>query len=313
MNRKVHGLFVSRSYFTPSRYIIRYMVGARRPEANLRPPLIILIGCVLSFSAFAQEPAQVIHADADWRVSGHAPQSGERIKFGMELRSSATGELLLHCGRQGIIAYSCKNQSCAVQACSTQGQNVTAKMIEAKSAGINASSSALSGILDGVFYRRPRAPIIAASRAGGGPSDAVLLQDSKGIHWGPMISRVLEGRYCFRVSPLRSENKSQPATFNLAWDREADADAAVAVTGLTAGSYQIETGVPSGANCAVDPSTVPAWVLITSSSRFQHAAADWKEGQTGLANLQSGGLTLAAAESLRRLLLMSIENSLDSR
>jgi hypothetical protein len=151
---------------------------------------------------------------------------------------------------------------------------------------------------------------MAVSRAGGSPSDAVLLQDAKGVHWGPALIRVLEGRYCFRVTSLPAGNSAPTVrTFTIEWDRDVDAEGAVTVVGLTPGSYWLEKGKPSSTSCIVDQDATPAWVLITAATNFARANTDWKQGQSFLNSLE-GDLGLSASTTLRRALLSSIEDSL---
>jgi hypothetical protein len=281
-----------------------------RSSQTLLP--VLALGLLLCCGqTFAQDAAQVVHADPEWRTGGRAPQPGERIKLGTELRSSSSGDLLLNCGRQGLVSYSCRSQNCAVQACSTQStQGVVLRTVEPQAAGISASAAQLAAYFQGLFLRQPKTPVLAVSRAGGSPNDAILLQDAKGVHWGPALARILEGRYCFRLTTLTPGRTAAARNFTINWDRDVDAEGAIAVAGLAPGSYVLEKGMTSGNSCATDPDAAPAWVLITSSANFERASADWKQGQSKLNNLEASNLGPSVVATLRHALLASIEDSL---
>jgi hypothetical protein len=235
-----------------------------------------------------------------WTIGGRDLARTALLAEGAELTTNAGEPLLLECPGV-LIEYSCRQSPCKLLACDKTGSGIVARTIEVRRLLLD-----LSFDLSHLFTREARAPIIAAARAGGNPGDSVLLLDDRGVHWGPALTRVLEGRYCFRMAPLPA-NQRKPTTFALNWDRAVDPEAAVALSGVGPGLYSFEKG--RDGTCDADPDAVPAWVLISPAADFQRLNALWRNQAPKFAELEAAELELSTVRTLRRAVLSTLADS----
>ena len=171
------------------------------------------------------------------------------LKQGDPLTARNAGDLVLNCPGGIALTYSCRAETCRVNACTDSAP----PGVTIHRAGL------LRGFADGLtalFMREPKEPVIAAARAGGNPSDAVVLQREGGVHLGPALTRVLEGRYCFRLSSLPLGG-SPPTSVTLDWDRVVDADGVAKAPSLRPGLTRSKRVRPAPATI-VDPTRMSA-------------------------------------------------------
>ncbi len=191
--------------------------------------------------------------------------------------------LVIECPNGIIIAYNCPMDSCQYKVCrdksamDVKGASVSEAPTEIPMAIFRYLKKTLSDLVE---EKEPRY-VTAAARAGGSPTDALLLSDTRGVHWGPALHRVLEGKYCLILKHL---NKTQePKTFVIDWDASVDAEGAKHVPGLEPGGYTLEKG--TGEVCKADPDASPAWVVIAPAPAFNNLNADWSKTSAWLDQL----------------------------
>jgi hypothetical protein len=271
---------------------------------------LLLALCLLVQNGEAQNAqVRVLTAGPGWSADGRALQRGGIVPAGADLTGREASGLLLECP-SGWIAYSCRNGNCAVRACEMSGTGVEAKAVQIATAGLSVGISGLRAAADALFRREARDPIIAAARAGGNPGDAVVLQDDRGVHWGPALSRVLEGRYCFRVTPLPAA-AATATTFVLDWDRSRDRDGVAPVPGLAPGLYALQKGRgDNSAACEPDPDSTTAWVLVAPGADFERINTGWRNQTIAIAELEASGADAAVVRTIRHAVLSGLAESL---
>jgi hypothetical protein len=281
----------------------------------LIPSLLIVSFLAPTFRGQPAPPAiRVVNAEKGW-VAGSKPVArGDRLPANAELTALDTGDLTLDCGAPGWISYSCRSGRCRVQACSLNAPGLDIHRVDIRAAGF---LQVPADLLTALFTREPRTAVMAVTRSTGSPSDAILLQNAQGIHFGACLERVVEGQYCLRLSRL-PRNPSQPArVFTLDWDRAADAEGIVRGSALPAGTYLLEKGMPSGSSkssdCVADSEAQPSWVVIAPESGFARANQDWNSKQKAFDELERSGASAALLDTLRHALLASISDSVEAR
>ena len=213
--------------------------------------------------------AKVMKADAGWTVKSKTLLRGQQLPVSEPIVFTKTNPgkasaLLLDCPGEGIHFYACPSGSCRFTAC---GNNASAKLGNPVSAS-HGVRKRLSELLDD---REPHGYVTAAARATNIPNDALLLSDSRGIHWGPALRRVLEGRYCITLKRLGAQSK--PTSFTVNWDSSVDPEGVMPVLGLQPGGYSLEKGRHD--SCKTDADIPPAWIVITAQPQFGTLNADW--------------------------------------
>jgi len=202
-----------------------------------------------------------------------------------------------------------------VPVCTTKIDGVNILRSDPGGANTRAATSGVAesrGLLDTLFRRQPKDPVTLGVRSGGNPSDAVVLQDSRGVHWGPALNRVLEGSYCFRLSNLPASGTAR--VFTLMWDRSIEPEGLAAISGITPGLYAIDKGVPgSNTACAADPDGSTAWVLIAGAADFPRVSAAWKGNANWFSHLEQSGTGPSIVATVRHAVLASLADSLQSR
>ena len=239
--------------------------------------LALLIHSAITVGLQAQP--KVISADDGWTADA------KKLTRGRELPASAivvfakpsTGKasaLVLDCPGEGIHFYSCPTGSCKPSICGEKADGVLKLSAESGHGPLKRISTLFE-------EREPRNYVTAAARAGGSPTDALLLSDSRGIHWGPALRRVLEGRYCLILNHLGKQQAAK--TFIINWDSALDPQGITAASGLAPGGYGLEKGL--GEVCKADPESVSSWVVIAPESEFKELSADWSRTLVSLDKL----------------------------
>ena len=272
----------------------------------------LLAATFIESGAAQQTPGAVVLSAAPrgWTINGKP--IGATINPGDEVVARGAGELELSCLKPDrlLLVYSCRSQTCRVRACELAGEGIEVR----KPIRLAGSLPWLPDSLERLFFRRPNPPpVIAAARAGGNPSDAVLLQDARGVHWGAALTRILEGRVCFRLMPL-PESSNRALTFAFDWDRAVDAEGISSVPAVAPGLYTLEKGVAgAGGACQRDPEAVPAWVLVVQGADFARLNPEWQQRLTSIDDLERAGATLAAVTTIRQAALADLARSFPPR
>lgn len=245
-----------------------------------------------------------------WKSGAKDLNPKDPVTRGSDVSGPAGGELTLKCSDTRYYSYSCSKE-CTFKACEEHvtGVGVTPINLGQHTEG---KTGFLEGLFAALFVRAPVLPVVAASRAGGNPNDAVVLQRGAEIHWGPALRRVVEGAYCFQLKRLPSSGEIR--TFSLAWDRSTDAEGIVQLPNLKPGTYELAKGSagPDGA-CRLDADGVPAWVVLAAERDFSRAIADWNSYRDSLAELEKAGATPTLLLAVRRAVLSGIADSLEVR
>ncbi len=246
-----------------------------------------------------QAQPKVISADDGWTADS------KKLIRGRELPASAivtfkkptngkASALVLDCPGEGIHFYSCPTGSCKPSICGDKADGVL-KLSEESAHGPMKRISAL------FEEREPKNYVTAAARAGGSPTDALLLSDSRGIHWGPALRRILEGHYCLIVQHLGKQQAAK--TFLINWDSAVDPQGITPASGLAPGGYRLEKGAVE--NCRADPESVPAWVVIAPEGEFKKLNGDWSRTVTSLDKLSEVS-TLSTVAAARHAFMASM-------
>lgn len=245
-----------------------------------------------------------------WKSGADPVAASKQVPAGTNLSGPPGGDVIVKCGPDLYYSYSCSKE-CRVPLCKEQVDGVAVHRIS-----LHQHTEGKTGFLDGLFaalfVRTPALPVGSATRAGGNPNDAVILQRGAEIHWGPALRRVLEGTYCFQLRrlPLSSEVRS----FTLAWDRSVDAEGIAPLPGLKPGTYELSKGdAATDGSCRLDADGFPAWVVVVPEAEFARANADWKSYSDSLADLEKTGATASLVMAVRRAALSGLADSLEGK
>jgi hypothetical protein len=245
-----------------------------------------------------------------WKSGADPVGAPKQVPAGTNLSGPAGGDLIVKCGPDLYYSYSCSKE-CKVPLCQEHVDGVGVHPIN-----LHQHTEGKTGFLDGLFaalfVRAPVLPVVAASRAGGNPNDAVILQRGAEIHWGPALRRVVEDTYCFQLKRLPSSGEVRD--FSLAWDSSKDAEGIARLPNLKPGAYELAKG-SAGANgaCRLDEDGLPAWVVLATESEFARANTDWKGYRDSLADLEKAGAAPSLLLAVRRAALSGIADSVEGR
>lgn len=281
-----------------------------------RRGLLVALTCLAALqSAAAQNaPVRVIAVDnVSTRRGGETPiplRPNDTVADRAALVAGRGGDLLLACIEKSW-RYTCVSTSCEAIACSPDtsgGMRVREWSFPPTPSVRVGEPNLIDGLWARLLKRTPRGVVVAAARGLGDPIDAVLLQDSRGVHWAPALSGVLEGSLCLRVERVPvSGSSSSVAT--LQWDRRPDS-AISANPRLSRGLYAVVKGTPAGdGSCQVDGNADPAWVLIVSGDEFPRLSREWAVHEAGVAELENNGAAPVILATIRRLVLASLDES----
>jgi hypothetical protein len=248
--------------------------------------IVLLVACPV----FAQN-AQVV-GGTTWKLNGGPLASGQNVALKSEIKGSKASDLVLSCGDEGWYAYSCRNDSCNVSACQ-KPDNADVERRRVDPEGWAKPKPGLRNMLAS-FLSRESGNVTLGVRGGGNLNDAVLQQSGAKVAWGPALTRLLEGDYCFRAKTL-SKGGGEPLVFTMKWDRTGDG--AVEVPGLRAGLYTLERGTSNASGgCQIDdPDAAKAWVLIASEADFSRLHGLWDSYAPGLNDLAESTSTEISA------------------
>lgn len=276
--------------------------------------VLTVVFCGTAITSFEQRSSGILVMEAGngWQCAGRAIQRGASVPPGAALTgaSAESGSVLLDCGSGGWLSYTCKGSGgCRVAACSTQAEG--ANVLRVDLANQVASKVASSNSL---FKYEPKETAVTGVRAPGNPNEAVLVQTATGVHFGPALSRVLEGQYCLRLTRLPAQSGNAPQIVTIAWDRSVDPEGIASTPGFLPGLYSLEKGAPGeGGRCEVAPDAVAAWVLIAPESQFSSLSADWKKVTAQARDLSSSGASREVLVAARHAILASMADSLQSK
>jgi hypothetical protein len=263
---------------------------------------------LLLAGAIQAQQAQVVWAGRGWYQVSNGKSlllarngtlnDGDTLNGGKE-----SGDLILKCPRDVVLVYSCTSEKCNAQACKPE-----------KFSGLRVTQISFLLKLPSLLEREPEATAaVLAVRGTNGPGDAVVLQTPQGVHWGPALTRVLEGRYCFRLAHLPN-GSGGPREFTLDWDRSVEKEGIAAVPNLAPGLYRFEKGAPAANGaCGVDAGSAPAWVLVTPQARFAAIDKQWEEDSAKIDDLEQDGVSTAALTALRHAALATLADSVEGR
>jgi hypothetical protein len=271
-----------------------------RVIARLSPGLTagLCLAVVSSHQGWAQQSEQTV-IDADgFRVAGNPPARMQSVA-GLKLTGTRGAEVLLSCGGE-LQLYTCKADTCEVDAC-TQNDAVD---VRKWSFTPRAAAKTDVSIFSKLLRRDPKPAAIAAGRSMGGPVDAVVLQDEKGVHWAPALAGVLEGHYCLVVGTLPPS--AQTWTTTLQWDRRRESEGLASVTGLPPGLYSLRKGPVGGAGCQPDANEDAGWVLVATSAQFPPLSAEWRSYAESIDELERSGVSPSLTATLRRAALSAL-------
>ena len=265
------------------------------PLKKLAASVLFLL-CVLVCPGDAQTAkVRVVSAGPEWRLAtGQVLSRNSSVDRRAPLSSQQPGGIVLECEASIWLSYTCKSGPCRINACSLEGTNVS----------VGRAELPVAGSFDFLFRRQPREPVVAASRDGGNPTDAVLMLDASGLHAGPALNRVLEGRYCLKLSPLPG---GLTTSLSIGWDRAIDLEGLVQAPGLVPGLYQLEKGPQAQTSaCVPDANGSEAWALVTTPSNFERVSAAWKEQAAVATALERAEAARNAVSAVRRAILAGL-------
>lgn len=271
----------------------------------------LLIACTLVALAsvsFAAEGIRVVRADEGWSLGARQLKPGDPLAATAELKGTPATPLILDCGKSGWLSYSCSREQCRVPVCSTQVEGVAVQRVDVHAAGAETSSS-LGDMLAALLKRDRRAPQTLGVRSGGNPNDAIVLASGNAVHWGPALTRVLEGRYCFRLASLPAGGAAR--TFTLEWDRATDREGIAPMPNLPPGVYSLEKGK---SDCRFDdPDSAAAWVLVAPDADFGRVDAQWKAYAASIRQLEQSGTSPAVLSTVRHAVLSALGDSIEKK
>ena len=267
----------------------------------LRAVALVSVTVAHGSAQVGRPQARVVSTTGAWTNQDRLLIRGARPEIGTSIDATNAAELLVECGDAGHFRYAC-SAGCQVQVCEAPPAGVTRTRVDVE-----------RGFFDSLIRREPRELVVAAARAGGNLSDAVLVQDARGVHLGPAFNRVLEGRYCVQLASLGTGSADPPSTLTVEWDRAVDAEG-IAQSDARPGLYRAEKGTPGADGaCALDSDGVPAWVLLTPADQLASVNAKWKEYQQSAGELERANAAPSIVATFRHGALASLADSQAAR
>jgi hypothetical protein len=260
---------------------------------------------LLSLAGHAQGTHKVIDADG-FQVDGKPASRNLPIDGTTKLTGRRGDEILLSCAQEKkLFLYVCTEGDCEMSACAEGGKGVTRREWSFKSADAKSADTEwkIPKWLQALVQREPKPLAIAAARGMGGPADAVVLLDDKGVHFAHALAGVLEGRYCLILGTLPAS--AQTWRTELQWDRSRDPEGLATVPGLAPGLYSLRKG-SAGPDCRPDPNEDDGWVLIARSGQFSQIDAEWRLHAASVEEFERSGLSPGLVATLRRVALAGL-------
>jgi hypothetical protein len=257
----------------------------------------LCLAMVSSHHGWAQQPDHVIDSNG-FQIAGKTPTRLQNIA-GLKLTGRRGDEVLLSCGVR-VQLFTCNADKCDIDACTANST------VEVREWSFKPRAPEQSGV--GFFskwlQREPKPASIAAARNVGGPVDAVVLQDEKGVHWAPALAGVFEGNYCLVVGTLPPSAQTWTAT--LQWDRRREPGGLATVTGLPPGLYSLRKGPAGAGTCQPDANDDAGWVLVAPSGQYAPLSAEWRSYAESIEELERSGISPSMTATLRRAALASL-------
>jgi len=255
---------------------------------NFRSAAIFFAVFVSSLSsALGQERIQVVFKGEGWSVDSQGLGKSIPKDASISGRSGASG-LVIRCPEDKLIEYSC-TKACSMPPCNGDKINYVEAGLPAR---------VLAAVLS-LTEREGSTMVTLAARAGGTPNDALLLLDDAGIDFASALRRVVEGKYCFRLTG--SAPGAQVRTFMLDWDRERANSGRATVPGLSAGLFRLEKAAEGG--CERDPETGSAWIAILPGDRHGAAQSTWASTELWATQAAKDGLSAETIAQVRHAVL----------
>ena len=265
----------------------------------------------LAQRAFCQ--VTVVLPGESWSIDDKPITGSTRIPVNGPIIGSVEGssDLLLECQNKEWIAYTCKKLPCRVYACGQviSTDHVAATKVSPIIRNEGAPTAGSGGLFASLFKRQPAALAVLGVRDGGRPNDAAVRKRGNELHLGPALNRVLEGRYCFRFTPLSPEMTS-PQTAALDWDRSNDKEGILQAPNLKTGLYTLEMSPPEAMGaCTFQEEKTPAWLLISSDADFARIEPAWKDYSSQIREYESSGVSPTVLVTVRHAVLARLAES----
>jgi hypothetical protein len=281
-----------------------------------------ILPCMLVSAAIAQNSSnveessvRVIGGGKGWLYNGRELARNQRVPVTATLSGTGATDLVLDCGQSGWYAYSCGGSTCRVPVCSSKVDGVVVRRVDPYAWSGPAHKATLGEMLHSFFEREPKSAETLGVRASGSPNDALVMAASEGIHWGPALNRVLEGRYCFDLMRLPVAAREVTQTFTIDWNREVDREGVARVLDVKPGTYIITKGRPDvdGPCHFDDAESGAAWVVVVPQARFESLSSQWKSYSTGLRQLEQSGTSPDVVATVRHAVLSSLADSIGNQ
>jgi hypothetical protein len=271
----------------------------------------LLLSAVLLACLLGQQPApRVISAAKGWSIGTTPVNRGDTLPVTAEITGRTATDLVLDCGSSGWIAYTCSKPPCRVHACAKKIDGMVVQRVDPDARNNVDARPSMGEMLMSFFRHQPKAPETLGVRSGGNPNDAVVALQPGGIDLAPALARVLEGKYCFRLTPLPS---GPGATFVLDWDRERLGSALARVAGSKPGAYTIDKSASEVCTFTVDQPGLTAWVVIVPDADFSRLDALWKSYQPWFRQLDQTGTTPEILATVRHAVLSSLADMVEKK
>ena len=257
---------------------------------------LLIIGCLLAQNS-DRSGIRVISAGEGWSLDGQSLARGDKVS-GV---SSVTGRphadgLILECGKKGWLAHTCGNTSCRTPVCSDKN----AQRVDQAASGPH-ETERLPSTFSSLLGREPREVVTLGVRAAG-VADGLAVEDAQGVHWEPVLGRLLHGPHCFYLSALPLKPSDDPKHFMTNW-RHSDTSGIASVPNLRPGLYAIaEAVIGSNGVCTKENGARTAWVLVIAPVDSVRLTPEWKRASSRLDRLAEI-VTPGVVSTVRRALL----------
>ncbi len=242
-----------------------------------------------------------------WSFEGRPIAEKDTLRRSADLIESGSeaSDLVLDCGKDGWLSYYCE-KPCHVAACAAgNGKRVDP---------VTRGGSSIVGLFASLVKREPTPLAVLGVRAGGNLTDAVVRQTGTEVHLAPALNRVLEGRYCFRFTPLPPGNPDATRTVTMDWDRSAESEGIVSIPNFRPGLYVLEKSTPGDSgNCVFDIDAVKAWALVTSDADFSGIEPQWKDYTAQLREIERSGASPGILLTVRHAILAHLADSIEEK
>jgi hypothetical protein len=277
----------------------------------------------LCFLALAFVPHSVAQDDSDfivvlagktWSLNGTPVKRGQTLKPSSDLQENGSqpSDLVLGCGKAGWLSYSCVKVPCTVKSCQLKDSNVDVHRVDPapRDGSAIAESGTKESWFSSLFRREPATLAVLGVREGGHITGSVLRSTGSEVHAGPALTRVLEGKYCLRFTPLPPGDSSAARTVTIDWDRSTDPEGVVQLPNLKPGLYVLDKSDSEAAGaCTFPTDATPAWVLVSANDDFNALNARWKEYTTQMRETERVGASPTVLLTIRHAALAHLADS----